>query len=111
MHKPHTHLPPNQHLHGHAYHAEVPLIYYKREATVHQGLEQKCRDPVAIELFFHEMTFNVIYSLYPCKPEEAAYLAAIHLRMEKGPKASKSDMGLVQSPRRRAARTRSITLA
>ena len=57
---------------------------------VKKGIEQKIKNPKALELIFQEMTFNVVYSMYPVTFEEAAALAAIHLFIEKGANPDKS---------------------
>eukprot|EP00041_Stephanoeca_diplocostata_P015654 m.299452 g.299452 ORF g.299452 m.299452 type:complete len:481 (-) comp20112_c0_seq2:220-1662(-) len=64
--------------------AEVAMLYLKRRETVHQGMERDYKDPQIVELLFDEMTFNIVYSFYPCDLEDAVLLAAIHLRMECG---------------------------
>ena len=64
---------------------------------VHQGVERKVQDPLAIRLFFHEMTFNVVNSIYPCTLLEAVPLAAIHLHIACGNTAAKGDISFVLS--------------
>lgn len=64
--------------------SEVAMLYLKRRETVHQGMERDHKDPQIVELLFDEMTFNIVYSFYPCDLEDAILLAAIHLRMECG---------------------------
>ena len=76
-------------------HAEIPALYFKRDAMVHQGLERKVQDPLAIRMFFYEMTFNVINSIYPCTLDEAVPLAAIHLHIACGNTAAKGDIAYV----------------
>ena len=34
----------------------------------------------------------VLYSLYPCEVDDAAYLAGIHLQLARGPRAKKDDI-------------------
>ena len=77
--------------------AEIPALYFKRDAMVHQGVERKVQDPLAIRLFFHEMTFNVVNSIYPCTLLEAVPLAAIHLHIACGNTAAKGDISFVFS--------------
>lgn len=69
---------------------ELPVLYFKRAALVHQGVESRIEDPLILKLLVAELEFNVQYSLYPCEPEEAARLAAIHLHMAVGSQANKS---------------------
>eukprot|EP00051_Salpingoeca_urceolata_P035598 m.30541 g.30541 ORF g.30541 m.30541 type:complete len:419 (-) comp9476_c0_seq1:87-1343(-) len=73
-------------------HGEIPAVYIRRSAHVTPMMEKRIKDPVAVKLLFGEMTFNIIYSLYPCTLEDAVYLAAIHLQLEKGRKANKKDV-------------------
>ncbi len=61
-----------------------------------QGQEQKVHDLRALTLIFNEMTFNVVYAMYPVSFEEAAALAAVHLYMEKGPRADKAAIKYAQ---------------
>jgi len=61
---------------------EAPLIYLKRADMCHQGLERDATDPRLIRLLFDEMTFNIVYSFYPCELDEAARLAAYHVAIE-----------------------------
>jgi hypothetical protein len=62
---------------------------------VHQGVERKVKDPLTRRLLFHEMTFNVVNSIYPCSLEEASKLAAIHLMIRCGLSATKEDVAFV----------------
>ena len=71
---------------------EIPVFFLKRDAMVHQGVERKVTDPLVRRLFFHEMTFNVVNSIYPCTVAEASKLAAIHLLIRCGMSASKEDV-------------------
>ena len=68
------------------------MLYFKRDAAVHQGIERQIHDPIVIKLLFDEMSFNVLYSLYPCEVDDAAYLAGIHLQLARGPRAKKDDI-------------------
>lgn len=61
--------------------SELPLMYFKRDEMFHQGLERRVSDSKCIRLLFEEMTFYMIYSFYPCSVDEAANLAAIHLKL------------------------------
>lgn len=72
--------------------AEIPVLYLKRNAKLHLGVEEQIRDPLTIKLLFYEMSFKVVYSLYPTTLDEAAYLSAIQLRLQVGFKAKKSDI-------------------
>lgn len=45
-------------------------------------------------MFFRELTYNVVYSLYPCTLDDAVHLAAIHLQMAAGDQATKEDVRL-----------------
>lgn len=63
---------------------EIPSIYFKRSDIFHRGLECQLEDSKSIELFFNELTFNIIYSFYPCELDLAIRLAAIHLRINCG---------------------------
>mmetsp|Transcript_35895 Transcript_35895/g.94091 ORF Transcript_35895/g.94091 Transcript_35895/m.94091 type:complete len:481 (+) Transcript_35895:28-1470(+) len=76
---------------------EAPMLYLKRSELCHQGIERKQTDSRVIELLFQEMTFNVVYSFYPCDADEAARLAALHLAIDtsdaEGP-PSKDDVAL-----------------
>eukprot|EP00052_Salpingoeca_macrocollata_P008294 m.65855 g.65855 ORF g.65855 m.65855 type:complete len:460 (+) comp16523_c0_seq2:600-1979(+) len=76
---------------------EVPVMYFKRDAIVHQGIERKIKDPIVLRLLFDEMSFNVLYSLYPCEFDEAAYLAAVHLQLARGNAATKNDIAEVEN--------------
>lgn len=58
-------------------------------------MEAPLDDPVVLKLLFHELSFNVLYSLYPCDVDEAAALAAVHLHMARGASATKDDVAYV----------------
>jgi hypothetical protein len=73
-------------------HLEVPQLYYKKDTVVHEYIEKKIDDPTVLELFFDEMTFNVVHSMYPLQVQDAVYLAAIHLQLAYGEKAKKEDI-------------------
>ena len=68
------------------------MMYLKRDPLVHQSIENKVSDLLVLKLLFYEMTFNVLYGLYPCNEEEAAHLAAVHLRLTHGEQPSKTDV-------------------
>ncbi len=68
------------------------MIYLKRDPMVHQSIETKVIDPLVVKLLFFELTFNVLYGLYPCTMEEAAHMAAVHLQLANGPMATKDDV-------------------
>ena len=72
--------------------SEIPVLFFKRDAVVHQGIEKKIHNPLVVKLLFHEMTFNVIHAIYPCSISEAAYLAAIQLHIACGSTATKDDV-------------------
>lgn len=71
---------------------EIPMMYFKRSATTHLDIENAIDDMLVLKLLFHEMTFNVVYSLYPCEIDEAALLAAVHIHLAKGAEATKEDV-------------------
>ncbi len=65
----------------------IPLFlcttrYFAKESFVTVQDERALVDSKGIKLLFEEMTFNVVFSRYPCTLEEAAFLAAIHVRLE-----------------------------
>jgi hypothetical protein len=72
--------------------SEIPAIFFKRDAMVHQGVERKVQDALTKRLFFNEMTFNVVNSIYPCNLDDAVYLAAIHVHLACGHTATKDDV-------------------
>ena len=57
---------------------------FKRDAFVSKQIERKVRDPIAINLLFHEARHMVIDSLYPCNADDAVYLAAILMQLTYG---------------------------
>lgn len=69
--------------------SELPILTFRRSCFVHQPIERKITDTAAVELFFDEMTFNVIHSHYPCSLDEAVMLGAIHLQLKAGNDANK----------------------
>lgn len=50
-------------------------------------------------MFFRELTYNVVYSLYPCDLEDAVAMAAVHLQMAVGANAKEEDVEYVKKQR------------
>lgn len=60
-----------------------------------QGLEEGVTDSATTLMFFRELTYNVVYSLYPCDLDDAVQMAAVHLHMAVGSAAKLEDVECV----------------
>jgi len=74
---------------------EVPGIYWKRDALVHQDVEKKATSANAIKLLYYELEFNLAYSFYPVELNDAITFAALALRIRKGDAAKQGDIKAV----------------
>ncbi|EDQ88524.1 uncharacterized protein MONBRDRAFT_26295 [Monosiga brevicollis MX1] len=68
---------------------ELPVIYFRRQALGH---ERATEDVNTLTMLVRELTYNVVYSLYPVDRELAVSLAAIHLQLACGHEATKDDV-------------------
>eukprot|EP00045_Choanoeca_perplexa_P013959 m.160933 g.160933 ORF g.160933 m.160933 type:complete len:459 (+) comp16513_c0_seq4:77-1453(+) len=75
---------------------EDPIIYLRKASLVHVGVEQEQTDEGVITMFFRELTYNVVYSLYPMDYDMAVQMAAIHLQLVAGNEAKKHDIDLIE---------------
>jgi hypothetical protein len=66
---------------------EIPVIYFKKDVLLNVFVERKILDPLCVDLFFDEMAYNVLQSLYPCDVETAVYLASLSLQLGGGSSA------------------------
>jgi len=76
--------------------SERPVLCFKKDAMTHVGVEENVSNEDTLLMFFRELTYNVVYALYPCTMEDAVLMAAIHLQMAVGHKATRDDVSSIE---------------